>query len=92
MHSAPSFFPAIATFLLCCGLSFYSSLSSLSLCFPALQVGGIHVLFCPIDDQKVVKHLLLFHNKKSNIINLIKVFVSDMMMMMMMMLGRTLGI
>ena len=43
-------------------------------------MGGIHVLFCPIDDQKVVKHLLLFHNKESNIINLIKVSVSDMMM------------
>jgi hypothetical protein len=62
MHSVPSFFPAIATFLLCCGLSFYSSLSSLSWCFPALQVGGIHVLFCPMDEQKVVKHPLLFHN------------------------------
>jgi hypothetical protein len=59
MHSVPSFFPAIATFLLCCSLSFYYSLSSLSWCFPALQVGGIHVLFCPIDEQKVVKHLLL---------------------------------
>jgi hypothetical protein len=41
------------------------SLSSLSLCFPALQVGGIHVLFCPIGEQKVVKHLLLFHNSLS---------------------------
>jgi hypothetical protein len=63
MHFAPSFFPTIAAFLLRCGLSFYSSLSSLCLCFPALQVGGLHVLFCPIDDQKVVKHLLLllFH-------------------------------
>ena len=68
MHSASSYFPAIATLLLDCGHLFYSSLSALSLCFPALQVGGIEFLLCPIDEQKVVMNLLLFHNPLSLLI------------------------
>ena len=50
--------------------AFYYSLSSLSLCFLALQVGGIDALLRRIDEQKGIKHLSLIVSQFVNSVNM----------------------